>query len=205
MSSAATAKQNLLAILLEKSVRRGEFTLSSGAKSDYYIDCRMTTTDAAGALLVGEVMLDLIRKEEARHGVTLKAIGGLTSGADPVTFAVGILAAQRDPARPLQMFIVRKEPKSHGHTKLIEGNFNPGDTVVIVDDVVTGGGSTLKAIKAVQDAGGTVAFVAVIVDRQQGGKQKIEETGIPVVAAFQRDDLLARSTPPRVETASTPA
>ncbi len=193
MSNVVQTRESLLHLLREKSVRFGDFTLSSGAKSSYYIDCRMTTTDAHGSLLVGQVMLDLIRREEARAGIRLTAIGGLTAGADPVTFAVGMTAALREPERPLQMFIVRKEPKAHGEGKLIEGNFQAGDVVVIVDDVITGGGSTLKAIQAVREAGGRVAFAAVLVDRQQGGTGRIAEAGVPVLAAFTRDELLGSS------------
>lgn len=190
MLNAIHARTELLELLKEKSVFRGDFVLSSGARSSYYVDCRMTTTDARGAWLIGRVMLDLIRREAAARNVVLDSVGGLTLGADPITFAVGMTSVQETDGNPLQMFVVRKIPKTHGQTKLIEGNFKKGDRVVVVDDVITTGESSLKAIDAVQREGGKVEFVAVLVDRQEGGRERIEKAGIPVVAAFQRDELL---------------
>jgi len=111
-------------------------------------------------------------------------------GADPIALAVGMYSAFANQSSPMQTFIVRKTPKAHGQAKLIEGNFKAGDSVVVIDDVVTRGDSTIKAIEAVKHAGGRIAFVAVLVDRQQGGRDKIELMGYPVVEAFQRDELL---------------
>jgi orotate phosphoribosyltransferase len=181
-------RAELLKLLKEKSVFRGEFTLASGAKSSYYIDCRLTTFDPRGASLVGELMHDLIRKEAESRGVRIDAVGGLTMGADPVALATAM--ASLSGARRLQCFAVRKAPKAHGQTKLIEGNFKKGDTVVVIDDVVTRGESTIAAINAVLNEGGKVAFVAVLVDRQEGGREKIEAMGYTVVSLFKRDDIL---------------
>lgn len=181
-------RAELLKLLKEKSVFRGEFTLASGARSNYYIDCRLTTFDPRGASLVGQLMHELIRREAEQRGVQVDAVGGLTMGADPVALATAM--ASLSGARPMQCFAVRKAPKAHGQTKLIEGNFKKGDTVVVIDDVVTRGESTIAAINAVMNEGGKVAFVAVLVDRQEGGREKIETMGYRVVSLFRRDDIL---------------
>jgi orotate phosphoribosyltransferase len=185
------AKAELLALLRSKSVFHGDFILASGARSTYYIDCRLTTLDGRGAWLVGQVMHHLIREQAAAAGTKVDAVGGLTMGADPVALAVAMRSACLGESPFLQAFIVRKSPKSHGQTRLIEGNFRKGDTVVVLDDVVTTGESTLKAINVVQGEGGTVAFVAALVDRQEGGRERIGQLGYKVVAAFRREELLA--------------
>ena len=182
--------ERLLAKLKQLSICWGDFVLSSGAKSRYYFDCRLTTLDPEGACLVGAEMYDLIQSEARRRNVTIEAIGGLTMGADPIAVAVGMTSWMKDPQHPLQIFTVRKSPKAHGQTKLIEGNFRAGMKVVVLDDVVTRGDSTLKAIEAVEGAGGVVAFVAVLVDREEGGCDKIRETGHAVVSLFKRTELI---------------
>jgi orotate phosphoribosyltransferase len=187
----AEAKARLLKILRSKSVFHGDFTLASGAKSNYYIDCRLTTLDAEGAALVGQVIYTLAAEQAKRQNIHVTGIGGLTMGADPIALATGMHSFRENPSAPLQPFVVRKAPKSHGQTKLIEGNFKPGDTVVVIDDVVTKGDSTIAAIEAVQREGGKVAFVVVLVDRQQGGREKIAALGFPVISAFTKEDLLA--------------
>jgi len=198
-------KIELLKLLREKSVFYGDFTLSSGAKSTYYIDCRLTTLDPRGAWLVGQVMRNLIRKEEAAREIRIDAVGGLTMGADPISLAVGMICHWSHDPVPVQTFSVRKTAKAHGQTKLIEGNFKRGDVVVVVDDVVTRGESTLAAIKAVEQEGGKVGFVAVLVDRQEGGRDKIEQMGYPVIAAFERSDLLMEHAKPHQPTDCVPA
>ena len=185
------AKSELRSLLLTKSIFHGDFLLSSGVRSKVYIDCKLTTLDPKGALLVGQVMFSLISEQATRLGVVVRGLGGLTMGADPIALATGIYSVQASPNQYLQTFIVRKSAKSHGQTKLIEGNFKPGDLVVVLDDVVTRGDSTLAAIDAVEKEGGKIAFVAVLVDRQEGGRQKIESRGYSVVSAFNREDLLA--------------
>src|SRR5436189_2734185 len=116
------AKAALLNLLRKKSVFHGDFTLSSGAKSNFYIDCRLTTFDPQGAWLVGQLMHSLIRKEQAARAVSVDAVGGLTMGADPVALATGMFSHWAKETKPLQVFSVRKSPKAHGQTKLIEGN-----------------------------------------------------------------------------------
>ena len=189
MLSNEQAREQLLALLREKSVFYGDFVLSSGARSNHYVDCKLTTLDPRGAWLAGQCMHELIRRQESAMGVHIQAVGGLTMGADPIALATGIYSFVAKDKQPLQTFSVRKTPKSHGQTKLIEGNFKAGDTVVVIDDVVTRGESTIAAINAVLKEGGKIAFAAVLVDRQEGGREKIEQMGYKVVSVFQRDDV----------------
>jgi len=177
-------------LLLAKSVKTGRFTLASGRESDLYVDCRVTTLDARGAVLVGRILRELVVSKASELGVKPAALGGLTLGADPLALSVAMTSSLCGDEPPIQAFTVRKEPKGHGRGRRIEGNFKPGEPVVVVDDVITTGDSTLKAIQAVEDEGGKVAFVAVLVDRQEGGRQNIESKGYPVVAAFTRESLL---------------
>jgi len=190
MLTVTQAKARLLGVLRERSVFRGEFVLSSGAKSNYYIDCRLTTLHPEGAWLAGQVMHSLIQSEAARAGVKITAVGGLTMGADPIALAIGLFSFLGGDTPPLEAFVVRKTPKGHGQTKLIEGSFKPGDSVVVIDDVVTRGDSTIAAINAVVNEGGKVAFVAVLVDRKEGGRKRIEALGHRVLSAFEREQLL---------------
>lgn len=190
------ARTALLEMLQTKSLFRGEFTLTSGAKSSYYIDCKLTTLDPQGAWLVGQLMHELIRREQQARAVIVNGVGGLTMGADPVALAVGMYSWEVKDAAPLRVFSVRKSQKAHGQTKLIEGGFQRGDSVVVIDDVITRGESTIAALNAVQQEGGKVAFVAALVDRQEGGRARIEAMGHPVAALFTRDELLKEHSQP---------
>ncbi len=181
-------RSSLRALLLEKSVRTGEFTLASGKTSDLYIDCRVTAMDPHGANLIGKLGWETVKQEIATRGLDVQAIGGMTLGADPISLAVGMTSASDE--KPLQVFTVRKEPKGHGKGKQIEGNFSEGDTIIIVDDVITTGGSTIKAMDVIEAAGGKVAFALVLVDREEGGRAAIEARGVPVVSLFSRSTLL---------------
>jgi orotate phosphoribosyltransferase len=180
----------LRAMLLDKSVRTGRFTLASGQESDLYIDCRLTTLDCHGANLVGALGWHTLRDYLAGHHLSATAIGGMTLGADPIALAIGMTSARLDPDCALQVFTVRKEPKEHGRGRQIEGNFTAGDAVVVVDDVITTGGSTLKAIDVIERAGGTVVLALVLVDREEGGREALEARGIPVLPLFTRTTLL---------------
>lgn len=166
----------LRALLLERSVRRGDFVLASGQRSSYYIDCRLTTMSAPGQRLIGRLGLAAIRA----RGWQPRSVGGLTMGADPVAYAIA--SASADDARAIDAFSVRKEAKAHGTGRLIEGNFTAGDAVVVIEDVITTGGSALKAIEAVTAAGGQVLGVLAVVDRQQQGREAIEAKGFEVVS-----------------------
>ncbi len=188
------SEASLLSILKERSVCEGSFILASGAQSDLYIDAKLTTLDPRGAHLVGEVGWRLVKETAQRLGVHVDAIGGLTMGADPIALSIGIAAFNHNPSAALQTFTVRKTPKPHGRNKLIEGNFSSGDSVVVVDDVITTGGSTLKAIAAVEASGGKVAFVLVLVDREEGGRQAIEQGGHKVVSIFTREDVVTNAS-----------
>jgi len=178
-------KARLKQVLLQKSIQRGDFILASGKRSDYYLDARLTTLDAEGALCTGMCVLDLIRTLTPHP----KAIGGLTMGADPIVAAVAALSAQQD-GPPVSGFLVRKEPKKHGTQQYIEGwKGEPGDPVVVVDDVCTTGGSTIKAIERARAAGYNVIAAICIVDREEGGREAFE-TLCPFYSLFTARELL---------------
>jgi orotate phosphoribosyltransferase len=177
-------------MLLEKSVRTGEFTLASGKTSDLYIDCRVTALDPVGARLVGQLGWATVRERIQSEGLNIDAIGGMTMGADPISLAVGMTSAMEHPDEMIQVFNIRKEPKGHGRGKQIEGNFKEGDEVIVVDDVITTGGSTIQAIEAIERAGGKVKFALILVDREEGGRAAIEARGVRVVSLYSRTTLL---------------
>ena len=170
-------------LLLERSVRHGDFVLASGQRSSYYIDCRLTTMSAEGLVLIGRMGVAAIKAA----GWLPEAVGGLTMGADPVAYAIA--AASHDADHPIDAFSVRKEPKAHGTGQQIEGNFRSGAPVVIVEDVITSGGSARRAIEAVQEAGGQVLGVLAVVDREQGGREALEGEGWKVVALTTSREL----------------
>lgn len=190
-SSISASKEQLRALLEKKSVCHGEFTLASGARSDFYVDARVTTLDPRGACLIGEVGWALLKQTADNLKKNVNAIGGLTFGADPIALSIGIAAHRENSSMPLQVFTVRKAVKEHGRQKRIEGNFSAGDSVVVVDDVITTGGSTIQAIDAIEQGGGHVAFVLVLVDREEGGRENIERLGHTVVSIFRRSELRA--------------
>jgi orotate phosphoribosyltransferase len=196
-----TSRQRLLEILAEKSFRLGEFKLSSGGTSDYYIDCRTTTLDGEGARLTGRVVLDAIRA----YGWNPQAIGGMTLGADPIVVAAAVLSAQQmqvrsSPVQPdlpawrINGFLVRKADKAHGTAQRIEGFCEPGASVVIVDDVCTTGASTVAAIEAARVAGMKVVGVLCLVEREEaGGRANVERVAhpAPFAAIFQAGEIRA--------------
>ncbi|MEO7985858.1 MAG: orotate phosphoribosyltransferase [Gemmatimonadales bacterium] len=170
-------------LLLERSIRRGDFVLSSGQRSSYYIDCRLTTMSAEGMVLIGRLALQAIRAAGWRP----RAVGGLTMGADPVAY--GVAAASAGTGEQVDAFSVRKDAKSHGMGRQIEGNFRAGDEVVVVEDVITTGGSAEQAIAAVVSAGGIVLGVLAVVDREEGGRGVLERGGRRVVALTTAGEL----------------
>ena len=194
----SSARASLLDLIATHSFRLGEFTLASGQKSDYYIDCRVTTLHAEGGRLAGIVLLDLIR----RHFPQARAVGGLTMGADPLVSNTASASAWEladhaefmtlDPGEDhgpepavVHGFLVRKAEKMHGTGRRVEGFLEPGAPVVIVDDVCTTGGSTITAIEATRDAGMTVVGVLCLVDREQGGRLQIERALAEIPSDFE--------------------
>jgi len=172
-----SARDQLLNLLAKNSFRLGDFTLASGMKSDYYIDCRTTTLHAKGAELTGRVFLELFRQQ----GWQPQAVGGLTMGADPIVVATGVISAQA--GTPVHGFLVRKSEKSHGMGRRIEGFQEKGAQVVILDDVCTTGGSTIQAIRAAREFGFNVIGVACLVEREEAkGRLEVEKAAAP--AAF---------------------
>src|SRR6202007_1563184 len=166
----SSPRQELLRLVAHKSFKLGDFKLSSGASSDYYIDCRTTTLDARGAQLTGQVFLDEIRQ----RGWKPQAIGGLTMGADPIVVAVTVTSGE------LNGFLVRKAEKQHGTGQRIEGFREKGARVVIVDDVCTTGGSTIQAIEAARDFGFVVVGAMCLVEREEaGGRPSVEKGAAP--------------------------
>ena len=177
-----SARQKLLTILAHKSFRLGEFKLSSGGTSDYYIDCRTTTLDAKGSRLTGEVFLEEIRQ----CGWKPQAIGGLTMGADPIVAAVSVVSGE------LNGFLVRKAEKQHGTGQRIEGYREEGARVVIVDDVCTTGASTIQAIEAAREFGFEIVGVMCLVEREEAkGRPNVEKAAAPAqfVSIFTANDV----------------
>ncbi|HLG04540.1 MAG TPA: orotate phosphoribosyltransferase [Gemmatimonadales bacterium] len=164
-----TDQEALAALLRERSLTFGSFRLASGQQSRYYIDARKTTMSAAGQALIGPLGLRTIRGA----GWAPAAVGGLTLGADPISYAIARASADSPPE--IQAFSVRKAAKSHGTGRRIEGNLAPGDRVVVIEDVVTSGGSALEAIEAVRKEGGEVLGVLALVSREESGVRAIEE------------------------------
>jgi orotate phosphoribosyltransferase len=170
----SSERTQLLELLAQKSFRLGNFKLSSGGTSDYYVDCRVTTLDAEGARLTGRVFFDEIRA----RGWKPQAIGGLTLGADPIVVAVAVTSAER--GAPIHGFIVRKQEKQHGTGQRIEGFRDKGARVVIVDDVCTTGASTIQAIEAAREFGFEIAGVMCLLDREEaGGRANVEKAAAP--------------------------
>ena len=171
MSDNTSLQRRLRDLLRERSVRHGDFVLASGKRSSFYIDARRTTMSGEGLVLIGRLGLDRL----AARGWSPQLVGGLTLGADPVAYAIAAAAAAQGVR--LDAFTVRKQAKDHGTGQRIEGCFAPRTSVVIVDDVITTGRSTLEAIKAVADDGGRVLGVLAVVDRDEGGRATIQEAG----------------------------
>ena len=187
--SIAADRIRLIRLLAERSTKRGRFTLASGRESTIYVDARLTTMSPEGLALIGPVALAMIREA----GWAPDAVGGLTLGADPVSYAVSYASALA--GTPVRAFTVRKEAKQHGTGKLIEGPYRAGDRVVVIEDVITTGGSAQRAIGAVRAAGGTVLGVLAVVDREEGGRETLEQGGIAVRALATLSEIVAALPP----------
>lgn len=177
-------KRQKLHEILKKNISHGNIILSSGKLSSYYVDSKLTTFDAEGISLIGKIVFEIIKKKKP----CVTAIGGLTMGADPIAISTIIAALANSVS--LKAFSVRKEPKTYGKKKLIEGNLETSDNVVILDDVITTGSSTIKAIDAVREFGANIVMVVALVDRCEGGTEKIRSMGYDVQALFNVDELL---------------
>jgi orotate phosphoribosyltransferase len=184
-------RERLATLLVERSLFVGEFTLSSGARSTYYVDARRTTMCAEGQFLIGRVCLGALREQgwDATH------VGGLTLGVDSIAYAVAHASWGED--GHLDAFTVRKTAKGHGTGQRIEGGLPSGARCVVVEDSMTSGGSALDAVRAVQEHGAIVVGVLTLVDREEGGRERIlAESGLPVLALFTAAELLGKAPAP---------
>jgi orotate phosphoribosyltransferase len=179
-------KKRLADIIIERSFKYSanpDFTLASGRKSNFYFDCKPATLDPEGMNLIGNIIFDMLDDSN------VTAAGGLTLGADPIAGALSIISYQR--GRPVKSFIVRKDIKGHGTRSAIEGNIRPGERVVIIDDVVTTGASTITAIEAAVDAGLIVDRVIVLIDREEGGVENIRRYVNRIDPVLTRTEIMA--------------
>ncbi len=182
--NAKKLKRRLVKLLMEKSFMYSEepkFKLSSGKLSRYYINCKPVTMSPEGLYLIGNLLFELVKDED------ITAAGGLTLGADPLAYALSYTSYLKN--KPIKAFVVRKEAKEHGTQRLIEGDVSEGERVVILEDVITTGSSTLKAINAAISSGLVVKGVVALVDREEGGKENIEKMGIKVASITNRTEL----------------
>ncbi|MBI5665348.1 MAG: orotate phosphoribosyltransferase [Nitrospirae bacterium] len=180
-------KQRLIELMLERTFKFTEeptFKLASGAMSNYYFNCKPTTLNSEGMYLIGNLLYDIIK---SRKSWKVKGVGGLTLGADPVANAIAYTAYINN--EELESFVVRKEPKKHGTMLWIEGNVKKGDKVVIVEDVITTGGSTKKAIDRARECGLKILGVVVLIDRQEGGREAIKALGVPVLVLLTKEEI----------------
>jgi len=178
-------KDKLKKLILEKALKVSDkpiFKLSSGKLSTYYIDLRTITLEPEGGYIIGNLIFDMIKDKNP------DAIGGLTLGADPIAYGTSFVSYLNK--QPIKPFVVRKEPKGHGTGKQIEGNVKEGDRVIIVDDVITTGGSALKAAKVAKQNGLEVLEIVCIVDREEGGRENIEKEGFKFRPIFKISELL---------------
>jgi orotate phosphoribosyltransferase len=178
-------REKLKNIITEKSYEKRRVTLSSGMESDFYFDGKQTTLHSEGGYLTGKLFFEAIKDIKGIEGV-----GGMTLGADPIATATSVVSYLE--GKPVPAFIIRKEPKGHGTGAWLEGrkNLKPGSRVVIVEDVVTSGGSSLKAIKRAEEEGLTVLGVVTLVDREEGGRENIEKAGYWLKAIFTKSEIV---------------
>ena len=179
-------RNDLITLLATRSAKRGNFTLASGRQSSLYIDARITTMSPDGLAVIGPLGLEAIREA----GWQADSVGGLTLGADPIAYAIAYASAATD--APVRAFTVRKEPKTHGTGRLIEGPFKAGDSVVVIEDTITTGSSALRAIDAVRESGGSVAGVLALVDREEGGREALEAKGHRVISLARASEITTR-------------
>lgn len=176
----------LLGLIYSNSFQYSEepvFLLASGQKSSYYFNCKATSFDPLGQHLIGNLFFERIKN------LQIDAIGGLTMGADPIAIATSLTSYQKE--KPIKAFSIRKEPKKHGLQLWIEGNLKAKDNAIIVEDVITTGGSAIKAIERVKEIDVNVVSVVALIDREEGGREAIEQLGVPVESIFTKSDIMA--------------
>lgn len=178
-------RNQLITLLAERSARRGHFVLSSGRTSNLYVDARQTAMSPEGLVLIGSLGLSIIRE---MFGQTVDSIGGLTLGADPIAYAIAYASATT--THPIRAFTVRKEAKTHGTGRQVEGPFHSGDRVVVIEDVITTGGSALRAVETLRTHGATILAVLALVDREEGGREALEAAGLSVCAMARASEIL---------------
>ena len=179
-------KERLAEIILERSFKYSDnppFTLASGRQSNYYFNCKPTTLDPEGMNLIGTVIFDMVKD------ANITAAGGLTLGADPIANALSVISYQK--GKPIKSFIVRKDVKDHGTKSAIEGNVQAGELVLIIDDVITTGGSTIAAIEQARKAGLVVAGVITLIDREEGGRENIGQHVENIKSILTRTEIMA--------------
>jgi len=178
-------KSKLAKLLLKLSYREGDFTLTSGKKSDYYFDCKQTALHPEGSFLIGRLFFELLK------GYDVAGVGGMTLGADPLISSVTVVSYLEE--NPLPGFIIRKKSKGHGTDQYLEGlaNFSEGDKVVLLEDVCTTGGTLITAAERVRDAGLDIVGVLAVLDREEGGREKLKEAGLELNSIFTRQELLS--------------
>ena len=184
-------RERLLELLVQHSFQQNAdpiFTLASGRKSRYYINCKKTTFMPEAMPLLGGLFFERIKAVERRDGQPIEGVGGLTLGADPIAYAIAYHSALQ--GMPIQAFSVRKEPKGHGAQKWVEGFDQPGARVAIIEDVVTTGGSTLRAIEGALNAGFQIQAVVALVDRQEGGLEELRKKGYELESIYTTEDLM---------------
>lgn len=179
-----TDRDKLRALLVQRSIRLGDFTLASGARSQYYVDARRTTMSAEGQVLTGRVALAALKDA----GWSFTHVGGLTMGADPVAYAIAHESFVQ--GRPHDAFSVRKEAKGHGTGQQVEGGLPPGAQCVVIEDSTTSGGSALRAVEALREHGASVVGVLTLVDRREGAEARLRDAGLPFVSIFSGPELL---------------
>jgi len=178
-------KQRLAEIILEKSFQYRDnppFTLASGKTSSYYFNCKTTTMDPEGMYLIGNIIFDMLGDAD------ISAAGGLTLGADPIANALSLISYQKK--KPIKSFVVRKDVKDHGTKKAVEGNVTTGERVVIIEDVITTGGSTITAIEIARKAGLVIDRIIALIDREEGGRENIKKYVDRVDAVLTRSEIM---------------
>jgi orotate phosphoribosyltransferase len=180
-------KERLIELIIEKAFKYSKepvFKLVSGRMSNYYFNCKAVTLHPEGMYIIGNLILDLIKDTD------VKGVGGLTLGADPIAYAVAYTSFLKK--KPIEAFVVRKTAKSHGTMQWIEGNVNKGDRVVIVDDVITTGKSTIEAINRSREEGLEIVKVIALIDRQEGGREAVEASGYKLDSIIKREEVMER-------------